>query len=393
VRRTHFITVALVAVAVVAGALAARASSARADGSSAVTYAVYGDAPYGNVNHDITEVLDTPAFIDSVNADPDVSRVIHVGDIHSGSDHCYSWYNQDVYDLWQGVPFTISGDRTNADGSTTSLTDQPVNSPGFSDPLVYTPGDNEWTDCNKSKEGGGVGGDSYYDTSQTGHLPGDPLDNLAIVRSLFFPTAGQTLGAHPAQVTSQAVVGPRKYRSFVENVRWEQNGVMFVTVDLPGSNNDSLPWFGAPITQRQLDERDLRTAADVQWLNEAYSLAESHRDAAVLIATQADMWDPAAVVPGGDGLDQYNTIVARIAKLSRSFAKPVLLLNGDSHVFESDNPLSSSDPLYSIHPVGYSVPTFHRITVHGKTLPLEWLKLTIDPSTAGVFSWQEMPVS
>jgi hypothetical protein len=224
-------------------------------------------------------------------------------------------------------------------------------------------------------------------------LPGDPLDNLALVRGLFFPTAGQTLGANPAQVTSQAVVGPKKYQSVVENVRWEQDGVMFVTVDLPGSNNDSLPWFGAPVTQRQLDERNLRTAADIQWLNGAYDLAQAHGDAGILIGTQADMWDPAQVPPGGDGLDQYNAVVDRIAKLSKSFAKPVLLLNGDSHVFESDNPLSSGDPLYSIHPVGYDVPNFHRITVHGKTLPLEWLKLTIDPSAPSVFSWERMPVS
>src|SRR5262249_54956656 len=160
--------------------------------------------------------------------------------IHSGSDHCYDWYDRDILDLWQGVPFTISGNITNPDGSITPVTDQPVNSAGFVDPLAYTPGDNEWTDCNKTKEGGGAGGDSYYDTSQTAHLPGDPLDNLALVRSLFFPTAGQTLGASPAQVTSQAVVGPKKYRSFVENVYWEQADVMFVTVDLPGSNNDSL---------------------------------------------------------------------------------------------------------------------------------------------------------
>jgi len=379
--------------AIAAAALTARASSARADGSTSITLAVYGDAPYGSVNHDITELVDTPAFIDSVNADPDVSRVVHVGDIHSGSDHCYDWYDRDILDLWQGNPFTISGNITNPDGTVTAVTDQPVDSAGFADPLVYTPGDNEWTDCNKSKEGGGGGGDSYYDTSQAGHLPGDPLDNLALVRSLFFPTAGQTLGAAPAQVTSQAVAGPKKYRSFVENVRWEQDGVMFVTVDLPGSNNDSLPWFGAPVTQRQLDERDLRTAADIQWLNDAYALAAQHGDAGVMIATQADMWDPAQAAAGGDGLDQYDTVVGRIAKLSRTFARPVLLINGDSHVFESDNPLSSSDPLYSIHNVGYSVPNFHRITVHGKTLPLEWLKLTVDPSAPGVFSWQEMPVS
>jgi hypothetical protein len=26
------------------------------------------------------------------------------------------------------------------------------------------------------------------------------------------------------------------------------------------------------------------------------------------------------------------------------------------------------------------VPNFHRIVVHGSTFPLEWMKLTIDPS-------------
>jgi hypothetical protein len=371
VRKTHLLTAAFVLVAIAAAALAPRISTARADGSSTVTLAVYGDAPYGATNGDTTQLALTPAFIASVNSDPDVSRVLHVGDIHSGSDHCYQSYNQTVFDVWAGTDTTYSG-------------------AGFQDPLVYTPGDNEWTDCNKAKEGGGTGGDSYYDTSQSGHLPGDPLDNLAIVRSLFFPVAGQTLGANPAQVTSQAQVGPKKYRSFVENVRWEQDGIMFVTVNLPGSNNDSLPWFGLPVTERQLDERVLRTAADLQWLNDAYALAESHGDKGLLIQTQADMWDPAAVVAGGDGLDQYNTVVGRIAKLTRDFAGQVLLINGDSHVYESDHPLSSSDPLYQIHPVGYSVPNFTRITVHGKTTPLEWLKLTVDPASPQVFSWSRV---
>jgi len=134
VRKTHLVIAALVA-----AAGSARSSSARTDGSTAVTLAVYGDAPYGSVNHDITELVQTPAFIDAVNADPDVSRVLHVGDIHSGSDHCYSWYDQDVFDLWQGVPFTISGNITNPDSSITAVTDQPENSAGFQDPLVYTP--------------------------------------------------------------------------------------------------------------------------------------------------------------------------------------------------------------------------------------------------------------
>ena len=41
------------------------------------------------------------------------------------------------------------------------------------------------------------------------------------------------------------------------------------------------------------------------------------------------------------------------------------------------------------------MPKFHRVTVHGSTLPLEWLRLTIDPSANaangadafGAFSW------
>jgi hypothetical protein len=63
-------------------------------------------------------------------------------------------------------------------------------------------------------------------------------------------------------------------------------------------------------------------------------------------------------------------------------------------VYQSGNPLSPSDPNYSMHP-GYDVPNFHRVVVHGSTFPLEWLKLTIDPradhpttdTTFGPFSW------
>jgi hypothetical protein len=67
------------------------------------------------------------------------------------------------------------------------------------------------------------------------------------------------------------------------------------------------------------------------------------------------------------------------------------MFNGDSHVYQSGNPLTHGDPM---HP-GYDVPNFHRVVVHGSTTPLEWLKLTIDPAANnpprseafGPFSW------
>ena len=92
------------------------------------TYAVYGDAPYGTSPTDTSETDATPAFIAAVNADPLVSGVVHVGDIHSGSQYCTQPYDAQIYQLWTA----------------------------FADPMVFTPGDNEWTDCHKVAEGGGV---------------------------------------------------------------------------------------------------------------------------------------------------------------------------------------------------------------------------------------------
>src|SRR5439155_24199725 len=93
-----------------------------------LTIAVYGDSPYGTSSTDTTQTFLTPSFIGSINADSDVALVLHVGDIHSGKQFCTQAYDQLIYNLWLS----------------------------FVGPLVYTPGDNEWTDCHKKGEGGDV---------------------------------------------------------------------------------------------------------------------------------------------------------------------------------------------------------------------------------------------
>ena len=55
--------------------------------ANTLTLAVYGDSPYGTAVGDQTQVSATPAFIDTINADPKVDLVLDVGDIHSGSQH------------------------------------------------------------------------------------------------------------------------------------------------------------------------------------------------------------------------------------------------------------------------------------------------------------------
>jgi hypothetical protein len=104
------------------------------------------------------------------------------------------------------------------------------------------------------------------------------------------------------------------------------------------------------------------------------------------------MWDPAAVVAGGDGLGNYSVFVHELAQRAVRFGRPVLLINGDSHVFGVDRPLA--DPASAtgkIHNT-QAVPNLTRITVQGSTsAPAEWLRLTIDPDAPQVFSWVNVP--
>jgi hypothetical protein len=172
---------------------------------------------------------------------------------------------------------------------------------------------------------------------------------------------------------------------------WEESQVVFVTLNLPGSNNDGLKWT-APFTDEAARQQEAteRTAADIRWLERAFAQAEADGAKGILIGTQADMWDPAAVVAGGDGLSGYTTFVQRLADLSIHFGKPVLLINGDSHVYEADHPLADPNGATGLIHGTQAVPNFTRITVQGSTNAKEWLKLSIDPRQTDLFSWERV---
>jgi hypothetical protein len=342
-----------------------------------LTIAAYGDAPYGTTPTDTAETDATPAFIAAVNADPKVTEVIHVGDIHSGKQYCTEAYDRQIFGLWQA----------------------------FADPLIYTPGDNEWSDCHKAAEGGGTysasTGTISYVLDSSGnpvdYAKGDPIANLALVRSIFFPTPGVALGGGAKQVLSQAqwfdATHPTDAK-YVENVMWLDAGVLFVTINLPGgSNNDADVWYGAPTaTTAQTDEIAQRTGADLRWLDAAFAQAAFAGAKGMVIAWQADVWDPEK---GASHQAGYEPLVASLASHTVAFGKPVLMLNGDSHVYQTGNPFATTDPNYALHP-GYTVPNFHRIVVHGSTVPLEYLRLTVDtnqnaaegPDAFGPFAWE-----
>ena len=70
------------------------------DSANVLTVAVYGDSPYGTDPLDTSQTDATAAFIASINGDPKVDLVLHVGDIHSGKQYCTEAYDRTIYDLW-----------------------------------------------------------------------------------------------------------------------------------------------------------------------------------------------------------------------------------------------------------------------------------------------------
>jgi hypothetical protein len=382
--------------------------------------AVLGDMPYGASPTDTVEFDASPAYITAINGDKDVSMVLHTGDIHSGKQYCTQAYDTSIYSQWAA----------------------------FKAPLVYTPGDNEWADCHKKKEGGGAYNattgliDYVFDSSSSlvNYAGGDPVANLELVRSVFFAAPGKTLGGSMTVHTQAQEYDPAHPTdsSYVENVWFEKSGVLFVTLNIPGgSNNATDPWYGVP-TMNPAQQTLVAnfTGAAMRWLDTAFTKAAANGDKGVVIMEQADMWDLDGLTMANQHLTQYKQYVDKIAGLTTTFAKPVLLINGDSHFYRSDNPLMKgaackveipsvtgsksittttcadsvangalkgltlADPYDTVQPTGtYNVANFHRIVVHGNATASatdkEYVKLAVDPSVNaaasenafGPFSW------
>ena len=332
-------TLALAATLTLGAVLAAPSAKAATVSDTeepAYTFAVIGDVPYGTAAED-----HFPTFIQGINADPDVTMVTHLGDIKSGSTTC--------------TDERFARVRHDFDG--------------FEDPLVYTPGDNEWTDCHRPNNGG------YQ-----------PLERLAKVRSLFFSDPGTTLGA-PAPVTSQ------EDRDIPENVRWTRGDVSFATLHVVGSDDDLVPWTGntAPTDDQVAEERH-RMAADIANVRAAFKEAKTHQLRGVVLMQQADMFDPTVPDPSPGSYSAFKPLVQTLVDESRRYDGPVYLFNGDSHRFNQDQPLASGSPWLGFYGVKHAADNLRRVTVDGADLgETEWLKVTVQPQGDDLLSFERVP--
>ncbi|MEO1494228.1 MAG: metallophosphoesterase [Pseudomonadota bacterium] len=249
------------------------------------SFVALGDMPYGDPEKVYGRF---EALIDAVNAaSPDL--VLHIGDTKSGGTPC----------------------------SDAMLDDQLAFMNTFRAPLLYTPGDNEWTDCHRKNAGGF-----------------DPLDRLAYIRETYFADPGATLGGARVKVQTQAK------RGFPENARMMHKGVGFITAHVVGSNNNFE--IRDPAAVAEFFERDRATTG---WMRQSF---ETFADAdAIVLAIHADMFEFDFNAFGKERWLRHSGFARfgpALQKAASAFAKPVLLIYGDSHKHVVFRPFPETAP-------------------------------------------------
>lgn len=335
-------TAALLALGLVASQPAGAVD--KAPKKDSFSFGVIGDMPYGDA-----EVAKFPDRIQDINADSRLDFVAHVGDIKNSTSRCSDRY------------FAFIREQFDT----------------FEHPLVFTPGDNEWVDCHRADNG------KY-----------NPLERLDKLREVFFDEPGNTLGA-AMPVRSQEELG------LPENVQFTQNRVAFSVLNIQGSNNSLQPWSGlgntAP-TRAQLADVEHRIDAAVQQIRETFADAGRRDLRAVVLMTQADMFDPFlldAAKANPNSVSGFKEIVGTIIEETNSFEGPVYLINGDSHVFAQNKPLAAGSPWLDIYDQP-AADNLQRITVDGSENATNYVRFTASRNSgagAPVLTWKKVPFS
>src|SRR6266699_2144601 len=308
----------LVLLAALAGCALHVAPLPPSTGNARLSFALIGDTPYGAAEADALD-----AMIERMNRE-ELAFVIHVGDITSGQGPCTDeWFEA------RKLQFEKSRH-----------------------PFVIVPGDNDWVDCHRSGR--------------------DPMERLRRFRELF--EAGDTsLGLHTLPLERQS----GRYAEYREYVRWIAADVLFVGVNVQGSNNN----LGR--TPAMDAEHRARMAAVFAWLEDSVRLAEKRRVAGILIFAQGDPdFEGKMRRKGSNGFAEFRNA---LRDLALRFGKPVLFVNGDTHLYKLDQPIA--DPA-----TGRPLQNFTRVVVFGSP-QTRWIRAGIAPSSTQLFQVSPAPQS
>ena len=286
-------------------------------------FALMGDMPYG-----AREIEPMRAIIAETGNDPDIAFIAFDGDLKSGGERC-----DDERILARRADFEASRH-----------------------PFIYIPGDNEWTDCHRSNNG------SYH-----------PEERLARLREWFFPT-DDSLGQRKMKLTRQGAVQPQ-FAAWRENVRWEFANTLMIGINIPGSNNN---W----LEQGSNHEFNARLQANTAWIETSFRTAREKNLAAVMLIMQANPDFEGTEAAGAKGRagwrDGFAEFKAQLVKEAKAFGKPVVLVHGDTHSYQLNQPVKDA--------TGALVANITRLETPGSPF-LGWVRATVDANDPKVFKF------
>jgi hypothetical protein len=303
------------------------------DEGSSHALGVWGDVPYSDVQ--------TTSGVPNMIADMNRQRLaftVHDGDIKAGGSRC----DDTVYAQFEAFLNSLRA------------------------PAMYTPGDNEWTDCDRPAAGG-------FDSEE----------RLQHIRANLFDRAT----SHGQRRMRLAV----QEAPYVENRRWRVDDVVYATLHVVGSDNNLGDVAPDPV------EWAARDAATNEWLRETFDEARRERAAGVLLVIQANpgfdasdptrapLRDPRTLLASTGRPDGFTNFLRALRAETIAFRRPVVMVHGDSHYFRIDQPLQDEQ--------GRRVENFIRLETPGDNAQngnndVHWVKVAVDPSSREVFSFE-----
>jgi hypothetical protein len=356
---TRALVTSIVAFAIVGPAMADREDD---DNNEAYAIGLWGDLPY----NDIQAITGVPNLIADMNAQS-LKFTVHDGDLKGGNG--------------------IAGSMTPTTCSDALYLQALKFFNALKAPAAFTPGDNDWTDCDRPSNG-----------------TFNSLERLDHERQVFFSTPF-TLGEHKLkqEVQNEKLclgvgdqgVGTTKLVPCVENRRWTVGKVTYVTLNIQGSCNNLCDTAPDP------KEYAARNAANIKWMQVAFDDATARSSAAVMIISQADpgwdksdvtrapLRDPQTLAETDGQPDGFQEFLSALRDEVIAFKKPVAYVHGDSHYYRVDKPFQDAS--------GKRLENFTRVETFGDNAAnglndVHWVKATVNPHSREVFSYQAMIV-
>ena len=218
----------------------------------------------------------------------------------------------------------------------------------------------------------------------------DTQERLTTLRKVMFASP-DSLGKKRMPLEHQGKTGEK----FVENTRFTYGNIVFVGLNIPGSNNNKV------LDDKECTDRSARTpavcaannaeylerdAANIVWMKQAFALAKAQKSPGLVVAFQAD---PGFDLPETEiderqnpAFSGYTNFLAQLVSETEQFNGQVLLVHGDTHYFKVDKPLYNP---------AKALPNLTRVQTFGSP-SIHWVRVSVDPKTPNVFSIQPVMV-